>query len=197
MMSLLKKKNKKSDNDGFTLVEVLIAMMILTMAIVSSSNLLANLLRANRISLMKMEAYYLAQEGLESVRNIRDTNWLQNQGWLSNEKVFGDKFEIGQKYSVKVVDPASLPNCGSDDRCSSLKLDMLSTYAPFKVSVGEEDIELDDSHSFKRYIEFSEVDSSVCDPNCDDFVRVQSIVYWDNDISHKVVLSEILSDWKK
>ena len=71
-------KNQK----GFTLTEVMIGMMILTVAIVSATQLLIGIMNSNKAIIHNLQAYYLAQEGIEAVRNIRDTNWLHNKKWL-------------------------------------------------------------------------------------------------------------------
>jgi prepilin-type N-terminal cleavage/methylation domain-containing protein len=97
--------NKISCNKrGFTLVEVMIGMMILTVAIVSASNLLTGIIDSNRNNLTTLQAYYLSQEGLEMVRNIRDTNWLHNKDWLGkdSEALWGGKFEVGKEYAVEM-----------------------------------------------------------------------------------------------
>jgi prepilin-type N-terminal cleavage/methylation domain-containing protein len=69
--------------DGFSLPEVMIAIFVLTVAIVAATNLLVSLMTTNQTNLKSLQAYYFAQEGLEGVRNIRDTNWLHNQEWLA------------------------------------------------------------------------------------------------------------------
>ena len=69
---------------GFTLTEVMIGMMVLTVAIVAATNLLISLTRANENNVKTLQAHYLAQEGIELVRNIRDTNWIHNRDWLGD-----------------------------------------------------------------------------------------------------------------
>lgn len=92
---------------GFTLTEVMIGMMILTVAIVSATNLLIGLISSNQNNLTTLQAYYLAQEGLEAVRNIRDTNWLHNQEWLGedSEQLWRGSFlptDDGESYAVNL-----------------------------------------------------------------------------------------------
>ncbi|MFH1462750.1 MAG: prepilin-type N-terminal cleavage/methylation domain-containing protein [bacterium] len=62
---------------GFTLIEVLIAITVLTVAIVGSFSLIQQTLIASSLNQSKLTAYYLAQEGIEIARNIRDSNWLE------------------------------------------------------------------------------------------------------------------------
>jgi prepilin-type N-terminal cleavage/methylation domain-containing protein len=67
-------------NKGFTLLEVIIAITILTTAIGGSFALIQQNLVSASMNQMTLTGYYLAQEGLEIVKNIRDNNWLA-EGW--------------------------------------------------------------------------------------------------------------------
>lgn len=108
---LNKIKKISLDVKAFTLTEVMIGMMILTVAIVSASNLLMGIIDSNRNNLTTLQAYYLSQEGLEMVRNIRDTNWLHNRDWLgaSSGNLWGGNFEVPKdsksenKYAVNLL----------------------------------------------------------------------------------------------
>lgn len=64
---------------GFTLLETMIAVAVITVAMVAVTQLSQRALLYNRIASSKHTASYLAQEGLEIVRNIRDTNWLEQR----------------------------------------------------------------------------------------------------------------------
>lgn len=96
---------KIGNTKGFTLVETLIGLMILTMAIVAATSLLIGLIQSNRQIVKTLQAHYLAQEGLEAVRNIRDTNWMHNLDWKAGRMDFLGGFEISSgggpvEYSV-------------------------------------------------------------------------------------------------
>ncbi|MFA7685396.1 MAG: type II secretion system protein [Candidatus Gracilibacteria bacterium] len=84
-----KKNNKISNTKGFTLVETLIGLMILTMAIVAATSLLISVIQSNKQIVKTLQAHYLAQEGLEAVRNVRDTNWMNNR--VNWKEGFGDE----------------------------------------------------------------------------------------------------------
>ena len=84
-MAKLRKKKKAghvqhfSESAGFTLIEVLVALAILTVAI---SPLLVTAVSSLRVSALiqnNLIASNLAQEGIEIIRNIRDTNWASNK----------------------------------------------------------------------------------------------------------------------
>ncbi|HZZ99217.1 MAG TPA: prepilin-type N-terminal cleavage/methylation domain-containing protein [Candidatus Paceibacterota bacterium] len=71
------------NNRGFTLIEVLVSLAILTIAIIPAlylSNSAANVGFAVRDNFI---AAGLAQEGIEVVRAIRDTNWFNGRAFDS------------------------------------------------------------------------------------------------------------------
>jgi Tfp pilus assembly protein PilV len=72
--------------DGFTLVETLVAISIFTMSILGLMSILASGISNTTYAKQKMVASYLAQEGIEYVRNLRDTSVLYDvagaqHGW--------------------------------------------------------------------------------------------------------------------
>ena len=64
---------------GFTVVEVLVALVILTVGDGGAFALLSRTISFTSIANGRLAATHLAQEGIEIVRNIRDTNWLQGE----------------------------------------------------------------------------------------------------------------------
>lgn len=68
----------KNQKQGFTLVEVIIAIAITVTALISAIVLIAFSSSSIKINKSKIIAVGLAQEGLEVVKNIRDNNWLHN-----------------------------------------------------------------------------------------------------------------------
>lgn len=66
---------------GFTFIELLITILIVTIGLAGISSLFVRLVSQSRIVSSKLVAAYLAQEGIELVRNIRDGNWLERVAW--------------------------------------------------------------------------------------------------------------------
>ncbi len=64
-------------NKGFTLLEVIIAIFILAIGILGSFSAIQRATSLISHSSSELKAAYLAQEGIEIVRNIRDSNWLE------------------------------------------------------------------------------------------------------------------------
>lgn len=191
---MLKKliKNKS----GFSLTEVMIGIMILTVAIVSASNLLIHLMRSNQINLSTLQAYYLAQEGLEAVRNIRDTNWLHNQHWLGEDSgvLWDAAFEVPEAdeeenlYSVDLAFDAFGQGPEKRDSFPSGGIGSLNSVRTWTISPGEG---IADENGFKRTVSIKNY------PDGEDFVLVEVTVKWDVGLKERELkMSEVLSDWK-
>ncbi|MCK5475653.1 MAG: prepilin-type N-terminal cleavage/methylation domain-containing protein [Candidatus Pacebacteria bacterium] len=76
-------KKRQLESDGFSLIEVIIAIGIITVGIVSIVNLLSFNLKNEIKNKNKVIAIYLAQEGIEVVRQIRDNNFFIGSDWLT------------------------------------------------------------------------------------------------------------------
>jgi Tfp pilus assembly protein PilV len=87
------KKKKNTHNSGFTLVETLVAISIFTFSILGLLSVLTQGITNTYYAKQKMIAVYLAQEGIEYIRNVRDTYVLYDAagtqtGWTAfNNKV--------------------------------------------------------------------------------------------------------------
>jgi Tfp pilus assembly protein PilV len=81
-MEKIFKKNKGYNSgsrqamNGFTIVELVISIFIVSIAVVGIFNALSIIIILTSDSGDRLTATYLAQEGMEIIRNIRDTNWL-------------------------------------------------------------------------------------------------------------------------
>lgn len=73
-------KNKQKQQ-GFTLIEVLLALSIILIGLVGIFRVEVYALDAARVANEKFRATFLAQEGIEIVKSIRDTNWLNERSW--------------------------------------------------------------------------------------------------------------------
>ncbi|MEX2052568.1 MAG: prepilin-type N-terminal cleavage/methylation domain-containing protein [Candidatus Paceibacterota bacterium] len=81
------RRTQQSKNNGFTLVETLVAVSIFSMSVVALMVMLGGSIADTRYAKNKIIAEYLAQEGIEYMRNIRDTYVLYaatgQTGWNS------------------------------------------------------------------------------------------------------------------
>jgi len=86
--------NKLQKNKGFTLVEVMVAVFVLTISVSSLMSLLSTSLFAAKYARNEITANYLSQEVIDFIRNERDTivflsNQNSNDGWNK----FVDKYK--------------------------------------------------------------------------------------------------------
>jgi len=71
--------NNMFHRKGFTLIEVILAISVLTIAVGGSFALIQQTLISAVLNQSELVASYLTQEGIEIVRNIRDNNWLEQR----------------------------------------------------------------------------------------------------------------------
>ena len=80
MKKLVKNTRANKNENGFSLMEVLLAVYILLTALVGIIALIASINASASASSARLVAANLAQEGIEVVKNIRDLNFGDN-GW--------------------------------------------------------------------------------------------------------------------
>lgn len=68
---------------GFSLVEVMAVLFLVSMGLIGVLALLVQSMQVRYINRNAMTAYSLAQEGIELVRHVRDSNWRQSEPWLT------------------------------------------------------------------------------------------------------------------
>ena len=61
---------------GFTIIELIISIFVLSVAVIGVFSAFSIMTILTYDSADRLTATYLAQEGMEIIRNIRDTNWL-------------------------------------------------------------------------------------------------------------------------
>lgn len=95
-------------NKGFTLLEVLAAIFILTMGIGGAFVLVSQTAVSSQLASAKLTASYLAQEGIENIRNIRDSNFLkihkgETAGWLDGLADSEVSIDLGTSFKRKIT----------------------------------------------------------------------------------------------
>jgi prepilin-type N-terminal cleavage/methylation domain-containing protein len=73
--------NKKTK--GFTLIETLVAVFILSVSIAGPLTIASRALTAALVAKDQISAFYLAQDAIEYIRFARDTNKLAGGDWLT------------------------------------------------------------------------------------------------------------------
>ena len=108
----------KSKCRGFTLVETLIAISIFTVSLLGIMSVLASGIADTNYAKRKMTATYLAQEGIEYMRNMRDTYVL-----YPGSSFDWDKFQVkfisckSKGCRFDTVFPHDVHVCSNDSDC--------------------------------------------------------------------------------
>ncbi|MFH0776636.1 MAG: hypothetical protein V1936_03430 [Patescibacteria group bacterium] len=205
---------------GETLIEVLVATIVLIVGALAAARLFAIATVNDQLTKERVIATNLAREGLEAVRNIRDTNWLRFAGerrtcWNNlnpaecndtNLDGVPDDVILQQKNYIALFDADNYrwgldssglnhrldlsDGVGSDDEKYRLKLDGLGLYN-YPSAGGSDTI-------FYReiYTEYLNPNQTLAiDPSAN-ILRVTSKVEWyDRGKMSEVTLSTILTDY--
>lgn len=167
---------------GFTFLELMIAMFLLTVGILGASKLLRDISRASHKSFNQIVAAYLAQEGIELVRNMRDNNWLDENsgaGWIGNNKCYEMSILKNQEKEV------SCQNNYSNLRnlyLSEVNIGGQSNRIFYNYNVGR-------ITPYKRKIEFKNIESNKS-------VEIIATVYWSNKDDDKIIIKTMLYNWR-
>lgn len=180
---------------GFTLVETLVAISIFTMSILALLSILASGISDTNYAKQKIIAGYLAQEGIEYVRNMRDTFVLYDPtdsqtGWNSFiskvssagcQNLTGCYFnDSNLNYSNPAQPMAGIILSGCNAGCPNLLYD--STTGKYGYPFGGVD------SGFSRKIQVSQINA--------DQIKILSTVYWTQGSgTYSLTFSENLFNW--
>lgn len=117
-MFALKKKRNKLGTRGFSLMEVIISVGIISFSFVGIMAIFASNIRTEISNRDKITAAYLAQEGIEIVRQIRDNNWFAGGASSWNTGLTN-----GDHQAVSMVDPNDFSRGWTVGQASSLDSD--------------------------------------------------------------------------
>jgi prepilin-type N-terminal cleavage/methylation domain-containing protein len=139
-MTHIKTYKYSSHQKGFTLIEAMVAIFILTIALSSLISLTASSVFSARYAANEMTAGYLLQEVADYVRNDRDTTVFENNGggvgWANFINKYGNGsstlcFSVNGCYfeptSISTVPPTICPG----GTCPALNYDKNATYNAF------------------------------------------------------------------
>ncbi len=70
-----------TNKQGFTLIELIVALSLAMMLTVAIINILISSINADSKSTFKAIATNIAREGIEVTLNIRDSNWIMSEYW--------------------------------------------------------------------------------------------------------------------
>lgn len=175
-MKLFTQHNHK----GFTLIETLFAILIFSSALVALTTIAGRGISAASSARQQTVAHYLAQEGLEIARNVRDTNF-QNGGsqWDAGLSQCGPTEASGCSVIYSTHTLSSAP-CGA--QC--MVLESQNTFA--------------DQGTPSPYTRKVYVVPGAPDPNgaYDEYKVVAKVSWTSKTITRTVILETILKKWQ-
>jgi prepilin-type N-terminal cleavage/methylation domain-containing protein len=130
---------------GFSLVEVAIAVAILAVTIATSYRLVNTSLASTTHNGMRLQAYYLASEGIEAVMSIKRTD---SYGDIDTAKNYLDYDVIGKKYSVSDSEE-TLPSIDNVQYKRKVEIEDEGDYKKVTCTVRWGDDESDEKKSVK------------------------------------------------
>lgn len=180
----------KNSKAGFSLIEVIIAFSILTIAVLASTSLISSSIQNNQENILRVQAYFLAQEGIELTRAYRDSVILNNEDF--NSKMNFNAIEF-QEASTR-IEPVTIENkLYLNDGYFSHTIS--ETETPFTRTIKVENLTQDQLDSLK--IDTSKFKT----PNLeltDSAKIVSSIVEYEYGTAPRTIeITTILTDWKE
>ena len=128
-MKITNNKQLTTDNRGFTVVESLVAILILVLTISGATSAIQTGISSYIFSKDQFIAFYLAQEGFEQIRNMRDENSLKNLHWLAGvSQISSDPCYFGNACTVDPVNSNLVIRCVAPGSCPVLRQDTVNGF---------------------------------------------------------------------
>lgn len=163
-------KMSRKMNKGFTFIELMVVVLVVSIGMIGAMDVMTRTFVYARFVSSKLVAAYLAQEGIEIVRSIRDTNWI----------------EKAENWDEDIV-------C-----CESTPCECQADYNDLELSVYQEDVYLKIDGGFYNYDPGSAIPSkfkrkiSIDKPVSHEILIMVTITWKD----HEIQIFEKLYDWK-
>ncbi len=152
---------------GESIVEVLVAIVILTVVMTAAFKVLINTTKSNVDVKNRIIALNVAREGIESVRNIRDTNWFKYAGdretkWLCHDTIADPDNCLGANLNIL---EDGFYTIDFDSGQNRYFLNLVSTSAGTRLDLSGPSTNVEDFHLYKKINErFTHDDDSGANP---------------------------------
>lgn len=179
MININSQKNMRNGAGGFTLVETLIAISILVLGVTGAFSAANSGMTSALYSKDQITSFYLAQEGIEQIRNLRDKNGLTGNNWLNGIANSGSPCEFGNLCYVDALNSA-VPLTRCSGACPTLRLNNNGFYT----------YDSGTTTKFRREVLITSVNANE--------VIVESNVYWSKGllIDKRFTAREHLFNWQ-
>ncbi len=160
---------------GMTFLELMVAIFVLIVGISGTVGLIQRTISSASMAASQLKAAYLAQEGIEVVRNIRDSSWVRDAGWLENINNNCSCCEVAYDHDGNT---GMIPCPGGNPR----QLTFFGGFYGYSTDSGAEE------SVFSRRIRTSMIG---------DHLRVEATVFWfEKGDVRSVTVVENLYDWR-
>lgn len=176
-MARTKHKKENRLQAGFTLIETFMAITILLIAMTGPLVLVTTGLAVSKMAKGQVTAMYLAQEAVEYIRNVRDSNILTGNNWLDGLEDCIDNF-------CKIDSPnEEISICGSSG-CNNLDYNEISLLFGYSTDSGWV------NSRFEREIEIVEITNNK-------EMEIVVNMYWnDGPKERQFIVKEKLLNWQ-
>ncbi len=165
----------KLEKKAFTLIEVITILFIISLGMIGVLSLIVQNIQSQSLNKNTLIAYQLAQEGIEMIREVRDTNWREARPWRT-------KLDSGIYY-MDYTETSSGPHLAPTENKSygNLKQDANGMYKN-NLSAGGS------ASGFSRLISIKDYDGGI---------QVKSTIYWsDHGREYVYYLETLLYNWR-
>lgn len=192
MQKIFSKINiNKSKDAGFTIVETLVALAIFSSSIVFLIVVSSGGVSNTTLAKSRLTASYLAQEGIETVRNIRDTSVISDPSGAGWDTFLANINSCGGTLGCN-IDPSTLDVCICTGSTCNIPYSGASGYFGYDQSDSCDLPSGAVSSPFTRTIFVLEIPETVADD-----VLVTSKVTWYQGLSEQsITYQNILMDWQ-
>lgn len=199
----------KLNNKWFSIIEILVGIFIFSVWLVSIYILIISTMRLNDYSKNSIVASNLAREGIEIVRNLRDSNYINMYKW--NKMPWNDYNNVFNTWVYYKIENDY--NLSTDN---NLKIDIINDFWEWKsqvnskmenyrLCINDENIYTYDCSGdnkktyFYRYLKFDDVEynTSTWVSIVQDALKLTSKVIWYSRWYHEVEIKTILTDFQK
>jgi len=165
--------NKKA----FTILELLGAILVISIGVLTAYGVVQRIITYTIDSSDRITAAYLAKEGVELVRNIRDKNWVVNLDW--NLGLSSGNYEID-------YNDLGLTACAGACAFNNLRFLRKSTFSAYDYSYNYTS---GTNSKFKRKISIT--------PDGTNKIKIIVDVFWSKrGQTHSISVQENIYDWK-
>jgi len=190
MIPKIKNSRFKIKSSGFSLVEMLVATSILIFAIVGPMTLVARGIFFSNYAKDQISAFYLAQEAVEYLRNVRDKNNIDGGTWDTYKTSIINSCMINLNPNGCKVDipMETISSCIAPTDCGRLNRNDTSGLYSYQTGTGWVPTQ------FERRIKIYNEPTS--DPNSNE-IHVEVEMLWTNGtLAKNFIIKENLFAWQ-